>query len=252
MDLDLNGKRALVTGGSRGIGKAVARQLALEGADVAIAARDRVRIDETVAELAAQSGRRIVGVQMEASDPDSIAVAVAEVAEALGGIDILVNGAARFVYRSEVPPRWDTVTEESLYSEMQVKVLGYLRVIQAVVPHMIPNNWGRIINISGLAARHTGSIVGSIRNISVHALTKNLADELAEYGINVVTVHPALVRTERIAADELARPAANLIGRLLGVEEVANVIAFLASPKSVAINGDAIAAGGGVPRVIEY
>ena len=127
--------------------------------------------------------------------------------------------------------------------------------------------WGRIINVSGLAARSSGNTVGSIRNVSVAALTKNLADELGPDGINVTVVHPGLTVTEatpaRIAgtardqgiseAEAEARMASlNSSRRLITSENVADVVAFLASPKSVAINGDTIAAGGGVGRGIYY
>jgi NAD(P)-dependent dehydrogenase (short-subunit alcohol dehydrogenase family) len=251
MDLELTGKRALVTGGSRGIGKAIARQLALEGAAVAIAARDKARIEATVAELSAESGRAVFGTPFDAADGKSITQMVKASADALGGIDILVNGAAR--PGGQVPAlRWDAVTEESLFEELQVKLLGYLRAAQAVVPYMIAGHWGRIINLSGLAARQAGSVIGSVRNVSVAAMSKNLADELAPHGINVVTVHPGLTRTEATTPEVEARPPSNLVGRLIDSTEVAYVVAFLASPKSVAIDGDTIAAGGGVPRVIYY
>jgi NAD(P)-dependent dehydrogenase (short-subunit alcohol dehydrogenase family) len=117
---------------------------------------------------------------------------------------------------------------------------------------MIASGWGRIINVSGLAARQTGSVIGSVRNVSVAAMSKNLADELAPHGINVVTVHPGITRTEATSEEAAQRPAANLAGRMIDAREVAYVVTFLASPKSVAIDGDAIAAGGGVPGVIYY
>jgi NAD(P)-dependent dehydrogenase (short-subunit alcohol dehydrogenase family) len=132
---------------------------------------------------------------------------------------------------------------------------------------MIAAGWGRIINVSGLAARTAGSVVGSIRNVSVAAMTKNLADELGGYGINVTVVHPGLTRTEAtpgvVAATasregiepgqvELRLARGNAIGRMITADEVATVIAFLASPRSVAINGDAVACGGGAPRSIYY
>src|ERR1700761_4494031 len=199
MDLELAGKRALVTGGSRGIGKAIARELLREGADVAIAARDQARIDATVAELARESGRRVVGTSADTGDGSSVAAMVKASADALGGVDILVNAAAR-PGGQQPAPRWDAVTEEALFEEIRVKVLGYLRVAQAAAPYMIAGGWGRIINVSGLAARQTGSVIGSVRNVSVAAMSKNLADELAPHGINVVTVHPGITRTEATSA----------------------------------------------------
>jgi len=145
--------------------------------------------------------------------------------------------------------------------------MGYIRTARAVAPQMQARGWGRIVNISGLATRQSGNIVGSIRNVAVAALTKNLADELGPSGINVTVVHPGLTRTERTAALVAAQAQAqgvgeaailqrmaeaNSIRRLVDAAEVADVVAFLASPKSVAINGDAIAAGGGAPRAIHY
>jgi NAD(P)-dependent dehydrogenase (short-subunit alcohol dehydrogenase family) len=126
---------------------------------------------------------------------------------------------------------------------------------------------GRIINVSGLAARSTGTIIGSVRNVSVAALTKNIADELGPSGITAVCIHPGLTRTEKTAGviesrsktlgvppEEVERRmgSSNLSGRLITAEDVAHVIAFLASPKSLAINGDVIAAGGGIPGAIHY
>lgn len=251
MDLELAGKRALVTGGSRGIGKAVARQLALEGADVAIAARDRARIDRAVAELAGGAGGRVVGTTVDTGQGESIAEMVRTVAGELGGIDILVNAAARPAGQAPAPS-WDAVTEEDLFDEMRVKVLGYLRVAQAVAPFMVENGWGRIVNISGLAARQAVSVVGSIRNVAVAAMSKNLADALGRHGVNVVTVHPGITVTEATSDEARARPANNLVGRLIDASEVAFLVAFLASPKSVAVSGDVIAAGGGVPLSIYY
>ena len=250
MDLELAGKRAIVTGGSRGIGKAVARQLALEGAWVAIAARDRPRLDATVAELAAATEGEVFGTVVETSDRASIEAMTAAVTDRFGGIDILVNCAAEPAGQKPVP-QWDAIEEEDLMKEIRVKVLGYLRTAQAVVPHMIEAGWGRIVNVSGTAARSTGSPIGTIRNISVAAMTKNLADDLAPHNISVVTVHPGGTRTEATALLP-ERPVTNLAGRLIDAEEVADVITFLASRRAVAINGDVIAAGGGVPRAIYF
>lgn len=251
MDLELSGRRALVTGGSRGIGKAVARQLALEGADVAIAARDQARIEAAVAELSAESEGRVLGRSVDTGDAKSVAEMVRAVADELGGIDIVVNAAARPAGQAPAPT-WDAVTEADLFEEVRVKVLGYLRVAQAAAPYMVRNGWGRIINISGLAARQTSSVVGSVRNVAVAALSKNLADELAGKGINVVTVHPGTTVTEAMTEERRARPARNLLGRHVDASEIAFLVAFLASPRSVAVNGDVIAAGGGSPGPIFY
>ena len=159
------------------------------------------------------------------------------------------------------------LSDEFLLAEIDTKVLGYLRCVRAVAPYMVRQGWGRIINISGLAARKSGLISGSIRNVSVAALTKNLADELGSSGVNVTVVHPGMTVTERtpaiiaacadasgITEDEAAAEMASdiSIGRIVTSAEVADVVTFLASPRSVSINGDAIAAGGGARGAIHY
>ena len=251
MDLELAGKKAIVTGGSRGIGKAIARQLALEGVDMGIAARDQARVDATAAELAAKTGRRILPWACDTGDDDSVRGMVAGLARELEGIDILVNCAA-MPGGVIPPPKLPEITTDALWGEINTKVMGYLRCAREAAPHMIHNRWGRIINVSGLAARLSGSTIGSIRNVAVSAMTKNLADELGPHGINVTVVHPGITRTERTTEEFASRATGNTIGRIVDADEVAYVVAFLASPKSAAITGDAIACGGGAPRAIYY
>jgi NAD(P)-dependent dehydrogenase (short-subunit alcohol dehydrogenase family) len=267
MDLDLKGKRALVTGGSRGIGKAIARVLAEEGADVALLARNAQALAQAAAELAAATGRRVVGVSADTTRDEQVRSAVAEAVQRLGGaIDILVNAAAEPAGFA-APPRLGEITAPYFHAEMDTKVMGYIRCAREVAEGMRARGWGRIVNISGLGARQTGNAVGSMRNIAVVALTKNLADELGPFGINVTVVHPGLTRTERTAPLVAARAAAqgvapqvveeqmaagNSIRHLVDAREVADVVAFLCSPRSRAINGDVIAAGGGAPRTIHY
>ncbi len=267
MDLQLKGKRALVTGGSRGIGKAVARVLAEEGAAVALLARGREALDAASAELAAATGARVVAVVADTRDDASVKAAAARAAQELGGsIDILVNAAAEPAGFA-APPKTADIEARHLMVEIDTKVMGYVRCAQAVLPGMQAAGWGRIVNVSGLAARQTGSPVGSIRNVAVAALTKNMADELGPAGIQVTVVHPGVTRTERTAPLVAARAAAqgvapaaieqqmaagNSINHLVDATEVAWVVAFLCSPKSRAINGDAVAVGGGAPRTIHY
>ena len=260
MDLQLNGRCALVTGGSRGIGLAAARALAAEGADVALLARTREPLERAALDLGAQSGRRIVAVVADTGDDEAVLAAVRSAVEALGAIDILVNAAA--TPATGAPPR-----DEELEHEINIKVRGYLRCVRAVAPGMVERGWGRIINVSGLAARQTGSITGSIRNVAVAAMTKNLAEELGPKGINVTVVHPGMTITEgsparfRAMALALGRDPEAIeaeiasrvsIGRMVRAEEVADVIAFLASPRSIALNGDAISASGGARGAIHY
>jgi NAD(P)-dependent dehydrogenase (short-subunit alcohol dehydrogenase family) len=266
MDLDLASKVALVTGGSKGIGKAVARQLAAEGATVAIAARTEDTLRATATELAEETGQRILPIVADTANEASIRSMVDHAHSELGRLDILVNSAA-VPGGGGPPPVLDDITAEAFWDDINVKVLGYLRAAQAVAPHMRAQGWGRIINISGLAARSAGSTIGSIRNVSVAAMTKNLANELGPHGINVTVVHPGMTYTERSPGMFQARAQAqdisledaerlfaegNFIRHLVTAEEVADVITFLASPRSISINGDALAVGGGVGTSIHY
>jgi NAD(P)-dependent dehydrogenase (short-subunit alcohol dehydrogenase family) len=265
MDLQLAGKRAIVTGASRGIGLAAAQRLAAEGADVALVARGRSGLEAAAARVG-EHRHRVLAVVADTSDDASVRAMVQTVADAWGGVDVLVNAAAQPAGGSAPPPLAE-LTDDALRAEVETKVLGYLRCARAVAPHMTAQGWGRIVNVSGLAARQTGSVVGSIRNVAVSAMTKNLADELGPAGINVTVVHPGMTVTERtpgliadraaaagIGEDEVAARMTRgvSIGRLVTAEEVADVIAFLASPRSVAITGDTIAAGGGARGAIHY
>lgn len=267
MDLELKGKRALVTGGSRGIGRAIARALAQEGADVALLARDLNALQQAATELSAETGRKVVGVSASTTDDTQVHAAVAEAVRLLGGgIDILVNAAAEPAGYA-APPKVAEIQAAFFHGEMDTKVMGYIRCAREVVGGMRARGWGRVVNISGLAARQTGSAVGSIRNVAVVALTKNMADELGPDGVNVNVVHPGVTRTERTpelvrsraAAQGIAEAeveahmaAGNSIHHLVEATEVAHVVVFLCSPKARAINGEVIAAGGGAPRSIHY
>jgi NAD(P)-dependent dehydrogenase (short-subunit alcohol dehydrogenase family) len=265
MDLELAGKTAIVTGGSRGIGKAIARELAREGVDVAIVARGADDLKATAAELAEDTGRHIVPLVADTSQDASVKAMVDQAGAELRHLDILVNCAAQPGGQGPVP-KLANVNDDLFWSDVNVKVMGYLRCAREVAPHMIGQGWGRIINVSGLAARNTGSMIGSMRNVSVVALTKNLAEELGPQGINVTVIHPGLTRTEKTPgviaataerqgislADAEKRMVGNLVGRWIDAREIAYIATFLASPRSVAINGDVIAAGGGARGSIYY
>jgi NAD(P)-dependent dehydrogenase (short-subunit alcohol dehydrogenase family) len=259
MDLQLRGRRAVVTGGSRGIGFAVGRALAAEGAAVALVARDSGHVKEQAARLSCETGALVIGIAADTGDDASVTAMAEAAVDGLGGVDILVNNAAT--------TNPGSIPDDNLEAEINVKVRGYLRCVRAFAPAMAERGWGRVINIGGLAARQSGSVTGSIRNVAVAAMTKNLADELGPSGINVTVVHPGATRTETMLgmADRMAaasgrtreeaerQVAASVsIGRLVEPEEVASVVAFLASPLSVAINGDAVIAGGGAKGAIHY
>ncbi|WP_007513305.1 SDR family NAD(P)-dependent oxidoreductase [Pseudofrankia saprophytica] len=266
MDLHLTGRRALVTGGSGGIGKAIARQLLWEGCDVALLARGSERLDATVRELSGHGKGNVVAVVGDTEDDGSVREAVDRAVGLLGGLDILVNCAA--APGGAAPVR--TVAELSgprFASAMNDKVFGYARCAQACAPRFVEQRWGRIINIAGQAARTTGSPLTSMRNAAVVALTKTLADELGPHGVGVFVVNPGATRTERTAQlvldrarragvepDEiearLARGSA--LGRMVTAREVADVVTFLASERSMAMHGDVVGAGGGLPGTIHY
>ena len=266
MDLELQGRLAIVTGGSRGIGKAIARELAKEGATVAIVARDLGTAKTAASEIAAETGQSLYAYRADTGKDDDVRAAVSQMVSEHERVDILVNCAAQPAGQ-QAAPKLANITDEMFWADVNVKVLGYLRFAREVAPVMQRQHFGRIINISGLAARQTGSIIGSIRNVSVAALTKNLADELGPYGINVTCVHPGLTRTEKTPdALRFRASAAGLsveavekrlvedtsIRHFVTAEEVAYVVAFLASPKSIAFSGDAIAVGGGKVGAIYY
>lgn len=267
MDLELDGKVAVVTGGTRGIGLAVARLLVGEGADVVLVSRNAAEAARVATDLAGlRPGARTVGLAADTTSDDAVEAMAAAVDRQLGGAHILVNCAAEPAGQKAVPAP-SKAEWSSLSSHMNTKVMGYLRCAHALIPQMRRAGWGRIVNVSGLGARRTGDVVGTIRNVAVVALGKNLADELGGTGITVTTVHPGLTRTEKVDAMiearaqkegrtvgqvEEAMAAGLLMGRLPTAEDVAQVIAFLASPRSVTINGDVIDVGGGVRGGVTY
>lgn len=267
MDLELSGKRALVTGGGSGIGRAIATELARENVSVAIASRRQEVLEggRKFIECATDRGR-VLPVVADTSSDHSVEALVSSVVEAFGGIDILVNVA------SENPAQpggrsYIHATSDQLSKQLNTKVIGYLRTARAVAPYLIDQQWGRIINVSGIGVRKTVSIINSVRNAGVTALSKNLADELGPHGVNVTTIYPGHTLSNTYA-ERLTREAEaagqtldeylttidtqNAVGRFIQPQEIGWVVAFLASPKSVAINGDVITVGGGFLGSINY
>lgn len=257
MDLKLSGKKALIVGGSRGIGKATARQLALEGVDCTICSRNESSLIMAAEELAQETNRNIYPIVADTTDPNSILNLVEKSAAAMGSIDILINSGARV--GGFEPEDFNSIKDELILKDFEEKYMGYFRCIRAVAPYMIENNWGRIISISGLAARIGGNYFSSgPRNASVVHLTKSASMELGKHGINVNAVYPGIVDTEmfrnRVTNEEAVRKMASLnsLGRLITVEEIANVITFLASPLAASITGDVISVTGGIGDTVFY
>jgi len=262
MDLDLGGKRAVITGGSRGIGKSIAVVLASEGAEVAICGRNKDSLEQAAADILKETGKSILAVVADTTDTTSVEYFIDAAADHLGGIDILVNNAA--APGGLVMGPLNTADPDELLADIDTKVVGYMRVAKAAAPHLKEGGWGRIINIGGLAARSGGAISG-MRNLALTHFTKTLSNELGPQGINVNIIHPGATRTERtgpmnqaqakernvsIKEVEDAASAGLDIRRIVESEEVAFLAAFLASPKSSAITGEAIAAGGGVGSAV--
>ena len=272
MDMGLTDKLALVAGGSRGIGKAIALDLAREGADVAIAARNADQLERTAAEIADQTGRRAIPLVFDATSTEQSTKMVDDAAAQLGGLHILVNSASLPGGSPAAVGPVETVDEEDLLRDFDVKYVGALRCAKAAIPHLKEQGWGRIINISGTNARRAGNLSGGARNTSMVHLTKTLALQLGPFGITVNCIHPGTTRTERtpgmlaergaelgIPAEEVEQrdfasgsPGGNAIGRMVDADEIAYVTTFLASDKAWAVTGELIVATGGAGNFVYY
>jgi len=248
---NLQGKVALVTGASKGIGAQIARELAGRGAAVAVNySGSKAAAEKVVAEIKAQGGRAIA-VQADLSNPDAIAPFVKTVAEQLGPIDILVNNAGVYEFGA-----LDQITPEHFHRQFDLNVLGLLLTTQAAVAHFNPQG-GSVINI--------GSVVGkmSLANAAVYSATKGAVDsitvslskELGPKGIRVNALNPGMIETEGahgagLIGSEFETNAAKEtpLGRIGQPQDVATAAAFLASADSGWINGQTIYAAGGFTR----
>lgn len=244
---ELAGKHALVTGGARGIGAAIARSLAQAGARVTIAGRDQAALEAAARELGAQ------WVQMDVARADSVAAAFARLAP----LDILVNNAGQ---AGSAP---FGKTDETLWQRMlDVNLSGTFHCTQAALPAMLQARWGRIVNVASTAGlvgyRYVAAYCAAKHGVI--GLTRALALEVAARGVTVNAVCPGFTdtdivreavanimsktgRSEEQARTELA--AGNPQQRLVQVEEVANAVLWLCMPQSGAMNGQALAVAGG-------
>ena len=272
MDLGLAGKNAIVTGGSLGIGKAIALELAREGVNVAIAARTKGPLEAAAQEIAAATGQRVVPIATDVTSREQVESMVAQAAAQLGGVHILVNSGSPPGGSATATGPIESVVDEDLLHDFNVKYVGALRCARAAIPFMKEQRWGRIINISGTNARNAGNLSGGARNTSLVHLSKTLAVQLGRFGITVNCVHPGTTRTERtprllaarakelgirpeeVEAKDFApdSPRGNAICRMVDASEIATVTAFLASDKSWAISGELIVATGGAGRSVYY
>lgn len=257
MDLRLSGKTALVTGGSEGIGKAIARALAGEGVDVAICARRREPLEATAAAIARETNRKIVAIPADLTKPADAEAFVREAHRALGRVDILVNNAG-----SAPGGVIEFLSEEHWAQSLQLKFMGYVRCLKQVLPLMQRQGGGRVVNLIGNDGVKPSywEIAPGAANAAGQNLTLALAAQYGKDKISFVAVNPGPVRTERWAglvdamardmsipreeADKLA-PRSIPLGRIAEVEEVANLVTYLASDLAHFVNGTMIEIDGG-------
>jgi 3-oxoacyl-[acyl-carrier protein] reductase len=245
--IDLTHKTALVTGGSRGIGRAIAIRLATQGADVAFTYRgNEAAAKETVATIEAL-GRKALAIQANATDPEAADAVVKGVVEAFGKVDILVNNAG--ITRDDLIMR---MSVEAFREVLETNLFGAFYMIKAVTRPMLKAKGGRIVNITSVSgqAGQMGQANYSSAKAGLIGLTKATARELASRTITCNAVAPGFVTTE--LTQDLAQPiqdeliARTPLGRFGTTEEIANAVAFLASDEAAFITGQVLAVDGGL------
>jgi NAD(P)-dependent dehydrogenase (short-subunit alcohol dehydrogenase family) len=262
MQIDIRGRTALVTGGSRGIGRAIAERLGRSGADVIIVARRPEVIEATVAELKGAIAGRIVGYSCDVSDPSSIERVFRTISENTPGVDILVNNAG-----SSLRSPFLDMDRGLLNADLDLKLHAAVRFAQLVIPHMQRQRWGRIINIVSVNAKApaAASAPTTLSRAAGIALTKAMANEFARDNILVNALCIGLIKSDqwvrehgRLHPDlsfedylQLKARQNNIpLGRLGEAEEVANVACFLASDAGSYVTGAAINVDGGRSPVV--
>jgi 3-oxoacyl-[acyl-carrier protein] reductase len=260
MDLGVRGKVALVAASSRGLGKAVARELSREGARVAICARDRERLNASKAEIQAETGGEIVALQADVTYEQQRESLVTSVTELLGPIGILVNNAGG-------PPAglMDEFDTSDYEKAVNLNLLSTVALTYLVVPAMKEGRWGRIVNITSVSAKQpiNSLILSNTSRAGVLGFSKSISEQLAPFGITVNSVCPGYTRTERV--EELAQASEDSgkgsvsdfyrnveatipMGRLAEPREFAKVVAFLASEAASYVTGVALQIDGGYVR----
>lgn len=252
MDLGIAGRVALVTGGSRGLGKQCALSLAGEGVNVAICGRSQETLDKTVAELRALNVDA-TGVVADVSDTSQAGTLHKQVADALGGVDILVNNVGGSLVRKDLP---DISTNE-LKSAFDLNLFGGFELMVQVLPHMREQKWGRIINIASIFGREFGGNIGYMTSkAALIAATKHAALTLATDGVTVNSIAPGSIlheggSWERFQNDNPPDVVADFIDKNLPMgkfgwpEPIGDLATFLASERADLITGACIVADGG-------
>lgn len=262
MELGLQGKVAVITGASKGIGLATAATLVREGCDVAVSARDEAGLEQAKAELTSNGSGRVVTMAVDLSTAENMDRFVEFAVGELGGVDILVNAAG-----SAPPGTVDTLTEDHWDLALNLKLRGFIRATRAVLPHMKTRGGGRIVNIAGTAGKQPDSwmLTSGTVNAAVLALTRAVASQVAADGITVNAVCPGPTGTQRWAGltgfysslhglDAEGAEASILesipMGRIAAPAEVADLVAFLASERAEYVTGVSIEIDGGATRGI--
>lgn len=241
--IDLKGKRALVTGGSRGIGAAIALALAENGADVAFTYQHSVEKAEAVARSIGRTGHRAVAIQADSADPEAISRSVNEVVSALGGLDILVNSAA--IGHAGMIADLDVHDYQAV---MDINVRAPVLFAKAVIPHLTAG--GSIISIgSALGERvpFPGITLYAMSKAALTSFTRGLSRELGSTGITVNLVQPGATNTDANPADGEAadfQRSLTSLGRYAEPHEIANAVVFLASPAASVITGTTLTVDG--------
>jgi len=240
-DTTLHNRIALVTGGGRGIGKAIALALAEAGCDVAVNYVSREADARRTAGAIEALGRRALVVHGDVSKSADVAALVAAVEKQLGPVDILVNNAGRAAFESI-----EQMTETSWNDTIQLNLTSVFLMTQAVLPGMRARKWGRVINLTSVAAQ-AGSVMAvhySAAKAGVIAATKSYARLLAKEGVTVNAISPALIGTEMVASNPHIKPDMIPVGRFGRVEECADVAVLLA--RNGYITGQTISVNGGM------
>lgn len=250
---------AILTGGSGGLVPGIAGELARAGFAIVLTARGIDALQLAVDRLRADTGSAVTAIASDARDAASVKALVAQVLDRFDRIDVLVNAAAS---SNPIGGAIEDVDVDALMADVDVKVGGYLRYAQAVVPAMKRQRAGHIINIGGLTGRSSDTLSG-LRNAAISHLTKVLSDQLGPFGISVNAVHPGIVRTphldelfaemakERgIRVEDIATEFVDQVpaGTILSPAQIGRMVAFLGEAKDAAITGQSLTVDGGYSR----